>query len=194
MRKRDTLQKIAYDNIFNKKAHWIGDAKNILKKMRSEGIFLDRNTGRTSSYSASADSNSNKIHKEISIATRGKNPVTDLAHEFGHSRVFKKKRDTSKKNIIKYNKDLNTHPTRSNALQLKDERQANQTALNFISEKKDRKKYIENTKDYYQTYKDDFQRSYGNNKYEYKDNRDFKLKKRENVADKAFNKKHYSNA
>ena len=130
-------------------AGWFGNTRNFIRLLDSKGVKINRKGKfKNDSKLSVLQYMNNDIEKTISIPRHTKNPVHYLFHEGGHALQIDK---------IKPEKlfTRNTDPL----TMLKRERIANNNALQYITDKNDRKSYMKiiknnaNRNEAYGTYK-----------------------------------------
>lgn len=143
---------------FNKLANLFGDTRNMIRKVNKLGVKLTRDpnhdNGKYSKFDMGGKSHGhiNILSKVIFVPRNKKNelnvsPRFTFFHEAGHALSLKKKLGDDK--FLYSNDHLHDyHPGYS----LKKERKANRTALQHITDKKDRKEYIKHQEYPYSTH------------------------------------------
>lgn len=127
MDKLSSLFKIA----ILKNAGWFGDARNFIRLLDSKGIKINRRGKfKTDSKFSKHIYTDDSVSKTISIPRGEKRPIHMLFHEGGHG-LYTDKMELNKAFLVP-----------GPLTKLKHERIANATALQHITDPKDRKAYI----------------------------------------------------
>lgn len=171
-----------YTKLFSliKVAGLFGNARNVLRYMTKNKIKLTRKDPFLEIFGGTDfDPRTNTINIARKEIDGSKEPIKKLLHEFGHA--INNKKGTLKKDLEKGKNYF--------AKDKKRERIANNNALNWITEPKDREAYKEFVKKPYRTHYDDTVTNYFMKKNTGKTNKNFRIENdfEKNISDNNFN-------